>query len=84
VIDTLRLAKTVLPGQPSYRLGVLVELLDLASGLPPALSPHRATYDALVCARLLVNLAVRLDAPTLNDLIVPSTAPATRQPDALF
>jgi DNA polymerase III epsilon subunit-like protein len=83
VIDTLRLARAVLPDQASYRLGVLVDMLNLATGLPPALSPHRATYDAMVCARLLINLAGRLDVPTLRNLITPSGS-TTPTPDALF
>jgi exodeoxyribonuclease X len=35
------------------------------AGLPTGLAPHRATYDALVCARLLVRLAMPDDAEPL-------------------
>ncbi len=59
VFDTLRLARRLLPGQASYRLGALVSVLHLAEGLPGGLTPHRATYDALVTARLFVFLATR-------------------------
>jgi DNA polymerase III epsilon subunit-like protein len=55
--DTLKLARRLLPGQPSYRLGSLTRVLDLAAGLAPDLVPHRAAYDALVTARLFVRLA---------------------------
>jgi len=38
-------------------LGSLVDHLDLATGLPDGLQPHRAAYDVLVTARLLRALA---------------------------
>jgi exodeoxyribonuclease X len=57
VFDTLKLAKSLLPGRPGYRLGMLVQTLNLAEGLSEDLTPHRAIYDALVTARLLVWLA---------------------------
>jgi exodeoxyribonuclease X len=57
VLDTLRLARRLLPGQPSYRLGSLVTALGLDGGTPPGLGPHRAGYDALVTARLFARLA---------------------------
>ncbi|MGW6200746.1 3'-5' exonuclease [Kribbella sp. NPDC055110] len=57
VVDTLKLARRLLPGRGSYQLGGLVEAFGLARGLPTDLVPHRATYDALVCARLLSHLA---------------------------
>jgi exodeoxyribonuclease X len=66
VFDTLRLARRLLPGRPSYRLSALTDALHLADGLPEWLSPHRATYDALVAARLFVKLATR--AATLEEL----------------
>ena len=59
VFDTLRLARRLLPGRPGYRLSALTDALHLADGLPERLSPHRATYDALVAARLFVKLATR-------------------------
>jgi len=57
VLDTLKLARRLLPAQPSYKLGALVTAFSLADGLPAGLVPHRATYDALVTARLFVRLA---------------------------
>ncbi|MEU4294364.1 3'-5' exonuclease [Kribbella sp. NPDC026596] len=69
-LDTLKLARRLLPGQASYRLGALVETLDLAEGLPPDLVPHRAMYDAIVCARLLTRLASSGGQPrTLDELL---------------
>lgn len=57
VFDTLKMARRLVPGQDSYRLGALVESFKLAEELPEGLTPHRATYDALVTARLFVQLA---------------------------
>jgi DNA polymerase III epsilon subunit-like protein len=69
VLDTLKLARRLLPGQDSYKLGALVSAFSLADGLPAGLSPHRATYDALVTARLLVRLATDHTSPLpLEDL----------------
>jgi len=61
VFDTLRLAKRLLPNQMSYKLGALVTSFSLADDLPDGLSPHRATYDVLVTARLSMRLATRDD-----------------------
>ncbi|MFG1625454.1 exonuclease domain-containing protein [Kribbella sp. NPDC049227] len=57
VLDTLKLARRLVPGRASYKLGALVDAFGLDRGLPADLVPHRATYDALVCARLLSHLA---------------------------
>ncbi len=54
--DTLRMARATWE-VPSHALSALVELRNLAAGLPDGLRPHRAAYDALVTARLLVELA---------------------------
>ena len=59
VLDTLKLSRRLLPGQPSYRLGSLVTALRLDHDPPVGLRPHRASYDVLVTARLLVHLASR-------------------------
>lgn len=57
--DTLKLARRLIPHQASYRLGNLAKVFGLTKGLPDNLSPHRATYDALVAARLFVLLATK-------------------------
>lgn len=82
VFDTLRLARRLIPGQPSYKLGALVELFKLAEGLPDGLSPHRATCDALVAARLFVELATR--AATLEELRGQPFGEGEDEPAALF
>jgi DNA polymerase III epsilon subunit family exonuclease len=56
VFDTLKLARRLLPKQPSYKLGSLVDTLFLDKDIPDGLAPHRATYDALVAARLFIQL----------------------------
>ena len=66
VFDTLRLARRLVPGQETYKLGALVATFALAEGLPAGLTPHRATYDALVTARLFVHLATRQDTGPLS------------------
>lgn len=70
VFDTLKLARRLLPGQASCRLGALVEALGLAEGLPDGLKPHRVTYDVLVTARLFARLATHEDGDlrSLSDL----------------
>ena len=62
VFDTLKLARRLLPDQASYQLGALVDAVKLAEGLPEGLTPHGATYDAVVAARLFVRLATRPDS----------------------
>jgi DNA polymerase III epsilon subunit-like protein len=56
VIDTLRLARRLLPDLPSHRLGALVDHFGLATSLPAG-GPHRAAYDALAAAHLFTRLA---------------------------
>lgn len=80
VFDTLKLARRLVPGLDSYRLGSLVEAYSLAEGLPDGLSPHRATYDALVAAQLFVLLAT--EAAGLEDLR--GQPPKEVDEDALF
>ena len=66
MFDTLKLAKRLLPGQPSYKLGALVKALSLDDGMPPGVEPHRAAYDVRVTARLFVRLATRHDGSLLS------------------
>jgi exodeoxyribonuclease X len=88
VVDTLKLARRLAPGQASYKLGALVELFDLAShdGGLPGMAAHRADYDALMCARLLATLADTAPNQTLSDLLdgPPQTPPEDSDAPALF
>jgi exodeoxyribonuclease X len=76
VADTLKLARKLVGGLESYKLGALVDAYALADDLPVGLRPHRAEYDSLVCARLLVYLAsMPSTGRTLGELL--TTPPAT-------
>lgn len=58
-IDTLRIARKVWPGCPSYALGELVARLGLKSridALCPGAEAHDALYDAVASAMLLEHL----------------------------
>jgi exodeoxyribonuclease X len=66
IFDTIKLARRLLPGADSYKLGGLVEAFKLAENLPDGLIPHRATHDALVTARLFVRLATPSDTRPLT------------------
>lgn len=82
VLDTLKLARRLIPGRDSYKLGALVDAFDLARDLPEELAPHRATYDAIVCARLLAHIATpaRHKQLTLAELLETSAGKATTGP----
>lgn len=58
-IDTLKLAKYVIPGAASYALGALVN--NFGIGDERNRKDHRATSDALVTAQLFLTLAGILD-----------------------
>ncbi|MEU4231986.1 exonuclease domain-containing protein [Nonomuraea sp. NPDC026600] len=73
VIDTLKLARRLMPGRPSYKLGTLAKELKLAADMPAGLKVHRAAYDALVCARLLAYLAGDADPLPLAALLTEAT-----------
>jgi exodeoxyribonuclease X len=45
---------------------MLVRTLNLADGLPDGLTPHRATYDVLVTARLFVRLVTMTEGHPLT------------------
>ena len=67
VFDTLKLARRLLRGRDTYRLGSLVEEFGLAHHLEDGHRPHRAAYDATVTARLFVHLAGRRTLEELRD-----------------
>ena len=82
VVDTLKLSRRLHPERPSHKLGALVQAYYLAEGLPETMTAHRADYDALVTARLLLRLAAEGGLITLADLTGAAAAPA--EPESLF
>ena len=68
VIDTLAMARKVLPGLPNYKLGTLVQHLDI-----PTTQFHRAEEDASYCGLLFVNMVKKItgtnELPPLDNLI---------------
>jgi exodeoxyribonuclease X len=65
VLDTLALARRVVPGRESYALPPLAAALELERAGPA----HRAAADAELTARLLIKLAERSRIETLDDLL---------------
>ncbi|SHN19253.1 ATP-dependent DNA helicase DinG [Gracilibacillus kekensis] len=57
VVDTVELARILLPQAPSYKLNELAEFLLITHN-----NPHRAISDALVTADLLILLVNKLEA----------------------
>lgn len=84
IFDTLKLTRRFLPDMGSYKLGALVEAFTLAKELPDGLTPHRATYDALVTARLFVRLATLPRALSLEELRNPPSGGGGDDPPVLF
>lgn len=81
VFDTLKLVRRLLPGRTTYKLGALVEEFDWPTTLDGADRPHRATYDAIVTARLFRHLASQR---TLEELRNRSARSGDEDEPALF
>lgn len=76
VIDTLQVARELLPDEPSHSLRALTNLFGLSEKIPPSLShlhAHRAAFDAALAANLLLSLIQRIPGapPTVDQLIDP-------------
>lgn len=86
IFDTLVLARHLLPEISSHKLSVLAQAFHLADGLPDTLTPHRASYDAIVTARLFVRLATNGNARplTLEQLRNPRAGGGEDEAPALF
>ena len=69
---TLRCAKHLYPDAPGYGNQVLRYYLGLRLELPSDLSPHRALYDAIVTAHILMKM---LEIKTLDELMELQTKP---------
>ncbi|MFD7639560.1 exonuclease domain-containing protein [Kitasatospora sp. NPDC059795] len=79
VIDTLRLARTLVPDAPGHGLDKLIVHLGLdLTGITG--QRHRAAYDAQVTARLLLTLAAGMTFTELRATAVPPNMPGTPEP----
>lgn len=81
VIDTLKLSRRLSPERPSHKLGELVAAYGLDHDVPAGAGPHRAGYDALMAARLLLRMIRDAGLETLGQLTGQVPDPV---PDALF
>jgi DNA polymerase III epsilon subunit-like protein len=69
-------------GRHPRQLGALVSAFSLADGLPAGRSSHRASYDALVTARLFLRLATPvelLQAPLPIGALLARAMPSARE-----
>jgi len=79
VLDTLPIARKVFPGLANYKLGTLVQHLNI-----PTAGFHRAEEDAAYCGQLFHKMVTRLSpqgvSPTLATLISLTGKPEQRFP----
>lgn len=71
IIDTYSMAKKILPGLANYKLGTLVQHLDIPAG-----EFHRAEEDASYCGKLFIHLVEKVSGSS-------STLPPTENLIAL-
>jgi len=55
VLDTLAISRKIIPGLPNYKLGTLVQFLNI-----PTTDFHRAEEDATYCGHLFLNLVKKI------------------------
>jgi len=80
ILDTLPMAKKVFPGLPNYRLGTLVQHLQI-----PSSEFHRAEADATYCGRLFLKMIEKMTGsevalPPLENLVALSGRGEVRFP----
>lgn len=79
ILDTYPMAKKVLPGLANYKLGTLVQHLQIdAAGF------HRAEADATYCAKLLLKLIERISNKTMAWPPLENLVALTGKPEARF
>ncbi len=83
ILDTYAIAKKVLPGLANYRLGTLVQHLNI-----PSTGFHRAEEDASYCGQLFIRLAQKISGsphqwPPLENLMTLSNRGALRFPQVV-
>ena len=79
ILDTLPIAKKVFPGLANYKLGTLIQHLDLPAG-----QFHRAEEDASYCGNLLLAIISKIFNPgeqvLLDNMVALTGRPETRFP----
>lgn len=79
VLDTLPIARKVLPGLANYKLGTLVQHLKIPAG-----GFHRAEEDATYCGNLFLALIKRISVngqpPALENLVALTGKPISKFP----
>jgi DNA polymerase III epsilon subunit-like protein len=86
ILDTLRLARVLWPGRPSYGLDALIQQERLDPSAVTTSRRHRAAYDAWATAQLLLRLLDAAPATVaslrhLAELTLRPTAPTARKVD---
>lgn len=61
VLDTLAISRKIIPGLPNYKLGTLVQYLNI-----PTTDFHRAEEDATYCGHLFLNLIKKISGASLT------------------
>lgn len=75
VVDTLPMARKVIPGLANYKLGTLVQHFDL-----PSSQFHRAEEDATYCGRVFIELCKKVGQPDIAQVIALTGRPEYRLP----
>lgn len=78
ILDTLPIARKVFPGLPNYKLGTLIQHLNI-----PATNFHRAEEDASYCGRMFFEMLKKIspDAnPPIENLVALTGKPESRFP----
>lgn len=79
VLCSYLMAKKVFPGLANYKLGTLVQHLNIdATGF------HRAEEDATYCAKLFIKMIERISGSHLNPPPIPNLVALTGKPEVRF
>ncbi len=86
LLDTLRLARRLMPGLSSYALDNLREILNLAPNVISGRGerPHSAAYDATITAALFFHLLADNAGLGLGSILQLATVPQHREQRSLF
>ena len=82
ILDTCNIARKILPGLPNYKLGTLVQHLEIESS-----NFHRAEEDATYCGQLFLKLIQKmtggLEMPPIENLVALSGKVALKFPQII-